>query len=125
METELRYTKEHECVAVEGDVAVIGITLYAQEALGDLVYIELPECGTTVKQGEECAVIESVKVASEVYAPVTGEIIAVNDALREQPELLKGSEQHGWIVKIKMHDSKQLEQLMDQQSYDQFLQEAL
>ena len=93
---EMKYTSEHECLRVEeGNVAVIGITAFAQDALGDLVYVELPEVGRKVKKGDDFAVVESVKSAAEVYSPVTGEIVAVNDNLSSDPELIKKSFEDG------------------------------
>ena len=88
---ELKYTKDHECLSVEGDVAVIGITDYAQHALGDLVYVELPKVGAAYKKGAHFAVVESVKTAAEIYTPVSGEIVAINDSLSSDPELIKKS----------------------------------
>ena len=120
--TDLKYTTEHEWLKVEGgDVAVIGITEYAQDALGDLVYVELPEIGRKVATGEHFAVVESVKTAAEVYSPVAGEVVAVNDALPSDPERIKTSVEEGWIAKIKMSDSSVLSGLMDKKGYDDYL----
>ncbi len=119
---DLKYTTEHEWLKVEGgDVAVIGITEYAQDALGDLVYVELPEIGKKVAKGEHFAVVESVKTAAEVYSPVAGEVVAVNDALPSDPERIKKSIEDGWIAKIKMSDSSVLNGLMDKKGYDAYL----
>ena len=119
---DLKYTTEHEWLKVEGgDVAVIGITEYAQDALGDLVYVELPEIGKKVAKGEHFAVVESVKTAAEVYSPVAGEVVAVNDALPSDPERIKKSVEDGWIAKIKMSDSSVLGGLMDKKGYDDYL----
>ena len=108
-----RYTKDHEWVRQEGDTAVIGITDYAQEQLGDIVYVELPEIGKKVDQGGEAAVVESVKAASDVYAPVSGEIIAVNDALTGNPALINTDPfGEGWIFKIKAGSAAELDSLM-------------
>ena len=116
-----RYTKDHEWVKLEGaDVAVIGITDYAQHALGDLVYVELPKMGATYKKGAYFAVVESVKTAAEVYTPVSGEVVAVNEALSEDAELLK-DRLEGWIVKIKITDQAELDGLMDKAQYEEFL----
>lgn len=121
---ELKYTSEHEWLKVEGgDVAVVGITEYAQDALGDLVFVELPEVGRAVKKGEHFAVVESVKTAAEVYSPVEGEIVAINDNLSGDPELIKKSMDDGWIAKIKMKDPKQISSLMDRKAYDEFLKD--
>ncbi|PZP55039.1 MAG: glycine cleavage system protein GcvH [Micavibrio aeruginosavorus] len=116
-----QYTKDHEWVKIEnGDTAVVGITEYAQHALGDLVYVELPKMGAQYKKGAYFAVVESVKTAAEVYTPVSGEIIAVNDALAQDAELLKDAE-NGWIVKIKITDQAELDGLMDKAQYDEYL----
>lgn len=116
-----KYTKDHEWVKLEGaDVAVIGITEYAQHALGDLVYVELPKLGATYKKGAYFAVVESVKTAAEVYTPFTGEVVAVNDALAKDAELLKDVN-NGWIVKIKVTDQAELDGLMDKAQYEDFL----
>jgi len=118
----IKYTKEHEWLKLEdGNVAVIGITAYAQDALGDLVFVELPDVGRTVSKGEDFAVVESVKTAAEVYSPVAGEIVAINDNLSSDPELIKKSLEEGWIVKIKVTDESDLEELMDKEAYDEFL----
>ncbi len=123
MSENLKYTAEHEWLKIEGDVAIIGITAYAQDALGDLVYVELPEVGRKIAKGEDFAVVESVKTAAEVYSPVTGEIVGVNDNLSDDPELIKKSLDEGWIAKIKVDDPAQFEDLMDKASYDKFCAE--
>ena len=116
-----KYTKDHEWVQMEGaDVAVIGITEYAQHALGDLVYVELPKLGAQYQKGAYFAVVESVKTAAEVYTPFTGEVVAVNDALAKDAELLKDPS-NGWIVKIKVTDQTELDGLMDKAAYDDYL----
>lgn len=118
----LKYTSEHEWLKIEeGDTAVIGITAFAQDALGDLVYVELPDVGRKIDKGEDFAVVESVKTAAEVYSPVAGEIIAVNDGLSSDPELIKKSIEEGWIAKIKIDDPTVLDGLMDKAAYDEFL----
>ncbi|AGH98152.1 glycine cleavage system protein GcvH [Micavibrio aeruginosavorus] len=118
----LKFTKDHEWLKIEGDdTAVLGITDYAQNALGDLVYVELPSIGKGVKKGEHFAVVESVKTAAEVYTPVTGEIVAVNDDLSTDPELIKKSLEEGWIAKIKMTNADEMAGLMDQAAYDAFV----
>lgn len=120
--TNMKYTKDHEWLKIEGDnVAVIGITDYAQNALGDLVYVELPKMGRQVKKGEHFAVVESVKTAAEVYTPVTGEVVGINDNLSGDPELLKKSIEEGWIAKIKMNNPDELGGMMDKAAYDDFL----
>lgn len=119
--SEMKYTKDHEWMKIEGDVAVIGITDYAQNALGDLVFVELPKLGKQVKKGEHFAVVESVKTAAEVYTPVSGEVVAINDNLSGDPELLKKSIDEGWIAKIKITDPAEASGLMDKAAYDAFL----
>lgn len=124
MTTNLKYTAEHEWLKLEGgDVVVIGITEFAQDALGDLVYVELPEVGRKVAKGEDFAVVESVKTAAEVYSPVAGEVVAVNDNLSADPELIKKSVEEGWIVKIRMDNPADVAGLMDRSGYDAFLKE--
>lgn len=118
----LKYTKDHEWLKLEGgNIAVIGITEYAQDALGDLVYVELPEVGRKLGKGEDFAVVESVKTAAEVYTPVSGEIVAVNDNLSSDPELIKKSLEEGWIAKIRISDPSEIEGLMDKAGYDAYL----
>ncbi len=116
-----RYTKDHEWVRVEGDVATCGISVFAAEQLGDVVYVELPAVGRQVEQGGEMAVVESAKAASDVYAPVTGEIIAVNDALTSNPEKVnEGPEGEGWFVKIQLTKPGEVDALMDEAAYAAF-----
>jgi glycine cleavage system H protein len=117
--SELKYASSHEWVRVEGDVAVVGITDHAQEALGDLVYVELPDVGATVAATDEAGVVESVKAASDIYAPVSGEIIAVNEALADSPEIVNSDPYHdGWMYKIRMSDPAELEDLLTAEAYD-------
>lgn len=121
MSNNLKYTQDHEWVAVEGDVVSIGITTYAQEALGDLVYVELPEVGKKVGKGDDFAVVESVKTAAEVYTPVAGEVVEVNSAMADDLELIKKpANENGWIAKIKIEDPSELENLMDEAKYKAF-----
>lgn len=121
MSDNLKYTQEHEWLKVEeGNVAVLGITPYAQDALGDLVFVELPEVGRKLTKGEHFAVVESVKTAAEVYTPVAGEIVAINDNLSGDPELIKKSLEEGWIAKIKLDNPADLDGLMDRAAYDKF-----
>ena len=121
---EMKYTKDHECVYVDGDVAWVGITSYAQDALGDLVFVELPDIGKNVSKGDEFAVVESVKTAAEVYSPVDGEVVEANDNMPDDLELItKPLNEGGWIAKIKMSDSSQLEGLMDEAAYKDYLSE--
>lgn len=121
--SELKFTNEHECIMVEGDVAWVGITKYAQEALGDLVFVELPEVGKTVQKGEEFAVVESVKTAAEVYSPVDGEVIEANDNMPDDLEMItKSVSDGGWIAKIKMNNPEQISSLMDESAYKEYLE---
>ncbi len=116
--SDTRYTKDHEWIRVEGEEGVMGITSYAADQLGDVVFVELPEVGKTFKQGDELAVVESVKAASEVYAPVSGEIVAINDALEGEPgKVNEAPDSEGWFVKIKVADTGELEALMDETAY--------
>jgi len=118
-----RYSRDHEWVRLDGDVAVIGITDYAQEQLGDVVYVELPEVGKSLAKGAEAAVVESVKAASEVFAPIAGEVVAVNDALADEPALVNQSpEDAGWFLKVKPGDKSEVEGLMDADAYKAFLE---
>lgn len=118
-----RYTRDHEWIRLDGDVAVIGITDYAQEQLGDIVYVELPEPGKTIEKGGEFCVVESVKAASEVFAPISGEVTAVNSALGDQPGAVNGSpEGNGWLIKIRPADKADLDGLMDEAAYKAFLE---
>lgn len=119
-----RFTKDHEWVRQEGDVAAIGITDFAQEQLGDVVYVELPEVGRQLKQGGEAAVVESAKAASEVYAPVSGEVVAVNSELLGDPAKVNADAQgEGWFIKIRLSDPKELDALMDEAAYGAFVAE--
>ena len=121
---EIKYTKDHEWLKIEeGNVAVIGITDFAQDALGDLVYVELPEMGATFTKGDDFAVVESVKTAAEVYTPVSGEVVGVNEDLSDDPEIMKKSMDEGWIAKIKMTDEGEILAMMSKEQYDKFLEE--
>ena len=118
----MRFTKDHEWVELTGDTAVIGISAYAAEQLGDVVFIELPEVGKTVKAGDALAVVESVKAASDVFAPLDGVVSAANHALSDAPETVNDQpEAAGWFVKIKLADPAQVEALMDRAAYEAFL----
>ncbi|MES2919646.1 MAG: glycine cleavage system protein GcvH [Pseudomonadota bacterium] len=117
--TELKYAPTHEWVRVEGDVATVGISDHAQEALGDLVFVELPEVGDVVAAADEAGVVESVKAASDIYAPVSGEIIAINEALVDAPETVNTDPYHdGWMYKIRMSDPVELDDLLSAEDYD-------
>ena len=119
----MRFTKDHEWVEVVGDVATVGITAYAAEQLGDVVFVETPDVGKTVKAGENFAVVESVKAASDVYAPVSGEVIEANGALGEAPETVNaGPEGSGWFAKLKLANPAEVEALMDRHAYETYLQ---
>jgi len=119
---DLKYTNEHEWARIEGDVATVGITDYAQESLGDVVYIETPEIGTKVKKGEELGSIESVKAVSDVFSPISGEIVEVNEELADHPEYINQSPyDKGWIVKIKISNPEEADELMDNTKYEKFV----
>ncbi len=118
----VKFTDEHEWIRVDGDVATVGITAYAAEQLGDVVFVELPEVGKTVEKGGDAAVVESVKAASEVYAPVSGEVVEVNDALTDAPQTVNESaEGDGWFVKIRLSNPSELDGLMDAAAYKAFV----
>ncbi len=121
----LKYAKSHEWVEVLGDGSVkIGITDHAQELLGDMVYVEVPEVGAAVSVGEECAVVESVKAASDIYSPVTGEVIAVNEELADTPDLVNNHPfGDGWIMQVKLTEEGELEELMDADAYAEAIAE--
>ncbi|HUH17113.1 MAG TPA: glycine cleavage system protein GcvH [Methylomirabilota bacterium] len=115
---DLRYSKEHEWVRVDGDEATIGITSFAADELGDIVFVELPEVGATLSQFGTFGVVESVKAVSDLYSPISGEVVAVNEKLRETPELLNSSPfDEGWIAKVGSIDSGELDKLMDAAAY--------
>ena len=118
-----RYTREHEWIRLEGDTALVGISDYAQEQLGDIVYVELPPVGKALVKGAEAAVVESVKAASEVYAPVAGEVVATNAALADEPAMVNRSpEGEGWFLKLRVADRRELDSLMDSDAYGAFLE---
>jgi glycine cleavage system H protein len=121
--SEVRYSKDHEWVKIDGDTATVGITHYAQEQLGDVVFVELPEVGKKVEQGKELATVESVKAASEVYAPISGEVVEVNSALADAPATVNEEAQgKGWFAKLKIADKGQLAGLMDEAAYKKFVE---
>ena len=117
--TELKYAKSHEWVRDEGDgTVVVGISDHAQAQLGDLVFVELPEVGETLIAGSECAVVESVKAASDIYSPVSGEVLSINEALEDAPETVnEDAYGNGWLFKLKIDDAADLDELMDADSY--------
>lgn len=117
------YTKDHEYLRIEGDIATVGITEHAQEQLGDVVFVEVPAVGRKVKKGEAAAVVESVKAASDVYAPVSGEIVESNSALADNPALVNEDAQgKAWFMKIRLADKSELDGLMDQSAYRAFVE---
>ena len=116
------YTEEHEWIDVEDDIATVGITDYAQGQLGDIVFVELPEVGALIEQGKDAAVVESVKAASDVYAPITGEVTETNAALEEDPALVNSApEDAGWFFKMTISDPGELDKLMDEDGYKAFV----
>ncbi|MSO84613.1 MAG: glycine cleavage system protein GcvH [Rhodospirillales bacterium] len=118
----VRYTKEHEWIRIEGAVALVGITDYAQKQLGDIVFVELPAVGTKFAKGAQAAVVESVKAASEVYAPAAGEIVAINGALADNPATVNSApEGEGWFYKIKLANPADLNDAMDKAAYDAYV----
>jgi glycine cleavage system H protein len=121
--SETRFTRDHEYIRMEGDIAVVGITDYAQSQLGDVVFVELPEVGRTVEQGKEAAVVESVKAASEVYAPVAGEVVEVNAVLEGAPGTVNEDPLgKGWFLKLRLSDTGQLDGLMTEEQYKAYLE---
>jgi glycine cleavage system H protein len=118
------FTRDHEWVRLDGNLAIVGITDYAQSQLGDVVYVELPEIGHRVEKGKEAAVVESVKAASEVYAPVSGEVAEINEMLATEPARVNADPMgDGWFVKLRLDDPKELDSLMDEEGYTRFIQE--
>ena len=118
-----RFTKDHEWVRLDGDIATVGITDHAQEQLGELVFIELPELERDVTAGEACAVVESVKAASDVYAPLTGRIAEINETIVEDPAIVNSdAEGEGWFFRMELDDTTTFEELMDQDAYDEYLE---
>ena len=119
-----RFTRDHEWVRLDGDLAIVGITDYAQSQLGDVVYVELPEIGHRVEKGKEAAVVESVKAASEVYAPVSGEVAEINQLLTADPATVNADPMgDGWFLSVKLDDPKALDALMDEAAYAAFVAE--
>ena len=122
--TDIKYTDDHEYLRIEGDVATIGITNHAQEQLGDVVFVELPEAGKGFAKGDEAAVVESVKAAAELYAPISGEVVEANSALEANPGLVnEDPEGDAWFMKIKISDTSELDGMMDADGYAKFVAE--
>ncbi|MDG2520045.1 glycine cleavage system protein GcvH [Caulobacter segnis] len=118
----MRFTKDHEWISVDGDIATVGITAYAADQLGDVVFVETPDVGKTVKKGDSLAVVESVKAASDVYAPVSGEVVEANGELSGSPETVNAApEAGGWFAKVKLSDASEVDALMDRAAYEAFL----
>lgn len=119
--SDVKFTEDHEWISIDGDVATVGITDFAQEQLGDVVFVDLPDAGTAVEKGGEVAVVESVKAASDIYAPVTGEVTEINADLEDEPTKVNQDAQgSGWFMKIKMSDASELDNLMDEAAYKAF-----
>lgn len=119
---ELKYTKEHEWVRIDGDIATVGITDFAQSELGDIVFVELPEVGDETTINESFGTIEAVKAVSDMFAPLSGEVVEVNEALADAPETInKDPYGEGWIIKIKMSDKSELDQLLDKAQYEELI----
>lgn len=120
--SELKYTEDHEWVRMDGDVATFGVTDYAQGELGDVVFLELPEAGDEIKQGEAFGSVEAVKTVADLYAPVTGEVTEVNETLEDAPETVNQDPYgDGWLVKVKLSDKTELDSLMDAEAYEQHI----
>lgn len=117
---DLKYSKEHEWVKVTGDKAYIGISDFAQEALGDIVFVELPEVGTELSAGDSLGVVESVKAASDIYCPVSGKVTKVNEDLNDSPEIINEDPYEAWIIQIELSDASELDDLMDEKEYEDF-----
>jgi len=121
--SDLKYTEDHEWISLDGDIGTVGITDYAQEQLGDVVFVELPDVGKTLAKGDEAAVVESVKAAGEIYAPIGGEVTEVNTALNDDPSLINTDAQgKGWVVKLRVSDAGSLDGLMDDAAYATFIE---
>ncbi len=120
---DLRYADSHEWVKLEGDVATVGITDYAQHALGNIVYVDMPEVGDEVTQGEDFGAVESVKAASDLVSPVSGEVIEINEALEDEPELINQDAYGAWIMKVKVSDASEIDNLLDAVAYAKICEE--
>ena len=120
---DLRYAESHEWVKVDGDIATVGISDYAQHALGNIVYVDMPEVGDEVSQGEDFGAVESVKAASDLLSPVSGEVVEINEALEDEPELLNQDAYANWIMKVKMSDPSEIANLLDGAAYAKLCEE--
>jgi glycine cleavage system H protein len=119
----IRYTNDHEWVSIDGDIATVGISDHAQEQLGEIVFVDLPETGKTLFKGDDMAVVESVKAASDVYAPISGDVLEANETLDGEPGQVNDSpEDKGWFVKLKVSDASEFDDLMDADAYQEYLQ---
>ncbi|MDE7345755.1 MAG: glycine cleavage system protein GcvH [Muribaculaceae bacterium] len=123
IKNDLRYAESHEWVSLEGDIATVGITDYAQHALGDIVYVDMPEVGDEVTAGEEFGAVESVKAASDLYSPVSGEVVEINEALEDEPGLINQDAFANWIMKVKVSDPSEVEALLDAEAYAKICEE--
>jgi glycine cleavage system H protein len=122
-DTDTRYTRDHEWIRLDGDIATVGITDHAQEALGDVVFVELPVVDRTVEAGEACAVVESVKAASDVYAPLPGKVVETNQAVADEPTLVNSDAiGEGWFCRLEIDDTEAFNALMDEAAYTEFLE---
>ena len=122
-DTDTRYTKDHEWIRLDGDIVTVGITDHAQEALGDVVFIELPELERTVAAGEACAVVESVKAASDIYAPLAGKVVETNSSIVDEPALvIRDAMGEGWFFRLEIDDTDAFDALMDEAAYTEFLE---
>jgi glycine cleavage system H protein len=123
--SDLKYTKDHEWARQQGNVVVVGVTQHAQEALGDVVYVELPKVGTSITSGKQFGVIESTKAVSELFAPVTGKVVKVNDALSDKPDTVNADPYGaGWIIEVELSDTKQLDGLLSADAYADLLKNS-
>ena len=122
-DTDTRYTRDHEWVRLDGDIATVGITDHAQEALGDVVFVELPEVNRVVEAGEACAVVESVKAASDIYAPLAGKVVETNQVIVDEPALVNGDAMgEAWFFKLEIDDTEAFNALLDEAAYTEFLE---
>ncbi|MDE7350200.1 MAG: glycine cleavage system protein GcvH [Muribaculaceae bacterium] len=123
IKNDLRYAESHEWVSLEGDIATVGFKDYAQHALGDIVYVDMPEVGDEVSAGEEFGAVESVKAASDLYSPVSGEVVEINEALEDEPGLINQDAFDNWIMKVKVSDPSEVEALLDAEAYAKICEE--